>query len=67
MNYSELVESGASQNERRGFLAGGDTVAITIRIPANLKKAAAEEASLRGLSFSSYVRTSLIDSLLHED
>lgn len=67
MNYSELAESGATQNERRGFLAEGDTVAITIRIPANLKKAAVEEAALRGLSFSAYVRTSLIESLLDED
>ena len=67
MKYLELEESGASPNDKRSYLTSGDTTAITIRIPNNLKNAVAEKASLRGLSFSAYVRTCLIDALLDED
>ena len=67
MNYTELEENGASLNDKRSYLTSGDTTAITIRIPNNLKNAVAEKASLRGLSFSAYVRTCLIAALLDED
>lgn len=67
MNFVELEEQGASSNDKRSYLTGGDTTAITIRIPNNLKSAVAEKASLRGLSFSAYVRTCLIDALLDKE
>lgn len=64
MNYLDLNERGASDYEKRAFLVDGDTTAITIRIPKNLKDSVADAASLKGLSFSAYVRTCLMDSLI---
>jgi len=62
-NYAELLQSGASETERRRYLADGDRVAITLRIPQNLKAAAAEAAALKGMSFSALVRNCLINEL----
>jgi predicted DNA binding CopG/RHH family protein len=67
MTFNELCESGANTTEKRAFLVNGDTAAITIRIPQNLKEAVSAEAALRGLSFSAYVRTCLMDTLLAEN
>lgn len=64
MKYSELTDSGATNTEKRAYLVDGDTIAITIRIPKNLKESVAEAASLKGLSFSAYVRTCLMESLV---
>lgn len=64
MDYIELAASGASSTEKREYLVDGETTAITIRIPQNLKDAAAKDASLQGLSFSAYVRTCLLNELL---
>ncbi len=64
MNYFDLNDKGASDNEKRAFLVDGDTTAITIWIPRNLKDSVADVASLKGLSFSAYVRTCLMDSLI---
>lgn len=63
MKYSELVESGATVTEKREHLVGGDMTTITIRIPRNLKEAAAETAVLRGMSFSAFARMCMIDEL----
>ena len=64
MNYYELCDGGATDTELRAFLVEGETTAITIRIPKHLKDSVAEAASLRGLSFSAYVRACLINELL---
>lgn len=66
MKYSELVEGDATLTEKQKFLTGGNMIAITIRIPKNLKDAAAERASLRGISFSAYARTCMISNLALE-
>lgn len=63
MKYSELIDNGATDIELRSFLSEGEMTAITFRIPRNLKEAAAEEASLRGLNFSAFVRMCLINEL----
>lgn len=63
MKYSELVEGGATEAERQSFLAEGVPRPITLRVPQNLKEAAAEAARLRGVSFSAFVRTCLINEL----
>ena len=65
MSYNELVESGASATDLRKHLVGGDTVAVTIRIPANLRDSAKEEATLRGTTFSALLRECLIDELVN--
>ncbi len=64
MKYCELTNGALDSNEVREYLAGGDTTAITIRIPEHLKSIAAEKATLSGLSFSAYVRTCLLNDLL---
>lgn len=63
MGYTDLLSRGASPADVRTFLAEGDTTAITIRIPSNLKDAAAEAASMRGMSFSAFLRGCLIEEL----
>ena len=63
MKYSELVEGETTKTERQEFLTGGEMTAITIRIPKNMRDAAKEAAALNGVSFTSLVKTSLIEYL----
>lgn len=63
MKYSELVESGVTEAQRQDFLAEGEQTPITLRVPRNLKDAAAEAARLRGISFSAFIRTCIINEL----
>ena len=63
MKYSELVKENADANELRAFLADGDQVAVAIRIPKNLRDAAKEEAELRGMSLSAFMRNCMIQEL----
>lgn len=63
MSYTDLLNQDATSADVRTFLAEGDSTAITIRIPSNLKDAAAEAASMRGMSFSAFVRGCLIEEL----
>ena len=67
MKYSELVEGGATASQRQDFLTEGEQVPITLRVPKNLKDAAAERASLKGISFSAYARMCMIDNLVYEE
>lgn len=63
MKYSELLKDSASETDIKEFLAGGEMTAVTFRIPKNLKDAAMEASSLKGLSFSAFVRTCMIEEL----
>ena len=63
MKYSELVEGGATESQRKDFLAVGEPTPVTLRVPKNLKDAAAEEARLRGVSFSAFIRNCIINEL----
>lgn len=63
MKYSELVDSGATGGRLQEHLADGEPIAITLRVPKNLKDAAAEAARLRGVSFSAFIRTCVINEL----
>lgn len=63
MGYSDLIEKGASRQELKEFFAGGGQTAITIRIPANLRDAFKEEAELRGMNFSAFLRMCMIEEL----
>ena len=64
MKYGELVGSNASEFEIREHLTGGDMTAITIRIPKNLKNAAAEAAEGKGMSFSAFIRMCMMEELV---
>lgn len=61
--YAELVDSNASETEIRRYLVDGNRVSVTLRIPDTLRDAAKEEAALRGMSFSAFVRTCMIEEL----
>lgn len=63
MDYAELVKSEACQTDIQQYLADGDTTAITIRLPKNLRDAAKEAAAMRGMGFSTFVRMCLIEEL----
>ena len=63
MTYSDLIDAGATETEIQKHLADGGQVAVTIRIPANLRDSAKEAAELRGVSFSALVRMALIEQL----
>ena len=67
MKFTELVDSGASETNLHEYLVDGEQTAITIRIPSNLKDAAAEAATLKGLSFSAFARMCMIDELVKKD
>ena len=64
MSYNDLLESGATETELRKHLVSGGTVAITIRIPSNLRDSVKEEAALRGTTFSALLGECLIDELV---
>lgn len=61
--YKELIKSNPDETEIRSFLVEGDQVSVTLRIPDTLRDAAKEEAALRGMSFSAFVRTCMIEEL----
>ena len=63
MKYRELLEGKATDTEIREYLADGSAVAITFRIPENLKAAAQEEARMRGMSFSAFMRMCMMNEL----
>lgn len=65
--YGELVQKKADETEIRRFLVDGNHVSVTLRIPCTLRDAAKEEAALRGMSFSAFVRTCVIEELAKKD
>lgn len=61
--YKELLEGNPSETEIRSYLVDGERVSVTLRIPETLRDAAKGEAALRGMSFSAFVRTCMIEEL----
>lgn len=59
MKCSELVSSDASETELQERLSEDGMTIITMRIPRNLKEAAA----LKGVSFSAFIRMCMIEEL----
>lgn len=66
MGYTDMLRDGASSTEMREYLVDGDTTAVTIRIPRNLRDSAKKAAELRGTSFSALIRECLIEELTEE-
>ena len=62
-SYKELIKSNPDETEIRSFLVDGDQVSVTMRIAERLRVAGKEEAALRGMSFSAFVRTCMIEEL----
>jgi predicted DNA binding CopG/RHH family protein len=63
MDYAQLLKSNADATDIQKYLIGGETVAVTIRIPKNLRDSAKDEASRRGSNFSALVRECMIEEL----
>ena len=61
--YKELLEGNPSETKIRSYLVDGERVSVTLRIPETLRDAAKDEAALRGMSFSAFVRTCMIEEL----
>lgn len=61
--YKELIEENPSETVIRSYLVDSERVPVTLRIPETLRDAAKDEAALRGMSFSAFVRTCLIEEL----
>ena len=66
MKYADLINREAKASELKSFLVDGENVAVTIRIPKNMRDAAKEAAALNGISFTSLVKMSLIEHLSKE-
>ncbi len=63
MLYSELVKGNADETDIRSYLADGKQVAVTFRIPENLRDSAKEAAELRGMSFSAFMLMCMMNEL----
>ncbi len=61
--YTDLVKRNADRTQIRKHLVQGAPTSVTLRIPDTLRDAAKEEAALRGMSFSAFVRTCMIEEL----
>lgn len=62
-SYKDLIGGSPSETEIRSYLVDGNQVSVTLRIPDTLRDAAKDEAALRGMSFSAFVRTCMIEEL----
>ena len=62
-SYTELVDSKASETDIRRYLVEGERVSVTMRIPDTLRDAAKQEAAPRGMGFSAFIRTCMIEEL----
>lgn len=62
-SYKDLIEGSPSETEIRSYLVDGNQVSVTLRIPDTLRDAAKDAAALRGMSFSAFVRTCMIEEL----
>lgn len=60
VKYSKLVRSGATQTELREQLIGGDTTAITMCDPKNIKETGSNAVRFRGMGFSVFMRSCAI-------
>ena len=63
MDYAQLLKANADATDIQKYLVDGETVAVTIRIPKNLRDSAKDEASRRGTNFSALVRECMIEEL----
>ena len=67
MNYADLIDGNITESELKAHLVEGENVAVTVRIPKNMRDIAKQAAELSGMSFTSLVKMSLIEHLAERD
>ena len=67
MNYAGLIDGNITESELKAYLVEGENVAVTVRIPKNMRDVAKQAAELSGVSFTSLVKMSLIEHLAEKD
>lgn len=67
MNYADLIDGNITESELKAHLVEGENVAVTVRIPENMRDMAKQAAELSGVSFTSLVKMSLIEHLAERD
>lgn len=67
MNYADLIDGNITEGELKARLVEGENVAVTVRIPKNMRDMAKQAAELSGMSFTSLVKMSLIEHLAERD
>lgn len=67
MNYADLIDGNITESELKAHLVEGESVAVTVRIPKNMRDMAKQAAELSGVSFTSLVKMSLIEHLAEKD
>ena len=67
MNYADLIDGNITESELKAHLVEGENVAVTVRIPKNMRDVAKQAAELSGVSFTSLVKMSLIEHLAEKD
>lgn len=67
MNYADLIDGNITESELKACLVEGENVAVTVRIPKNMRDVAKQAAELSGVSFTSLVKMSLIEHLAEKD
>lgn len=67
MHYADLIDGNITEGELKAYLVEGENVAVTVRIPKNMRDIAKQAAELSGVSFTSLVKMSLIEHLAEKD
>ena len=67
MRYADLIDGNVTESELKAYLVEGENVAVTVRIPKNMRDMAKQAAELSGVSFTSLVKMSLIEHLAEKD
>lgn len=67
VRYADLIDGNVTKSELKTYLVGGENVAVTVRIPKNMRDIAKQAAELSGVSFTSLVKMSLIEHLAEKD
>lgn len=67
MRYADLIDGNVAESELKAYLVEGENVAVTVRIPKNMRDVAKQAAELTGVSFTSLVKMSLIEHLTEKE
>lgn len=67
MDYADLIDGNVTESELKAHLVEGENVAVTVRMPKNMRDIAKQAAELSGRSFTSLIKLSLIEHLAERD